>query len=181
MTTWEVLAESDRHQWVYQPLVGVGPLRFGMSFEQAAAALDEWTATVTPAHRSAFEGDQRAGFRTAGSPSYRLPLTAYFGDSEGIVCVVADALCGPQVSLDGIPLVGRVPSQLDAALRELMLTRGTSPQYFPEGDIGADEWGLVIQVQRAGDVLLTRPVLAVVRQRAYTVWDGMPYDELEVH
>jgi hypothetical protein len=181
MTPWKVVAESDREQWVYQPLGGVGPLRFGMSIERAAAALEGWTATVTPAHRSSFAGDQRAEFQPAGSRSYRRSVTAYFGDSEGLVCVVPDALCGPQVSMEGIQLVGRVPSQLDPDLCALMLRQGITPRYCPEGDVGADELGLIIRVQRAGDVLLTRPVLAVVRERAYTLWDGMPYEELEIH
>jgi hypothetical protein len=105
---------------------------------------------------------------------------AFFGESEGLVCVAADALCGPQVMLEGIPLVGRVPSQLDAELFELLLSREITPQYCPDGDVGADELRLIIRMQRAGDVLLTRPVLAVVRERAYTLWDGMPYEELKV-
>src|SRR6185295_182088 len=32
---WEITAEEDRQQWTYQPMSAVGPLRFGMTFEQA--------------------------------------------------------------------------------------------------------------------------------------------------
>jgi hypothetical protein len=31
------------------------------------------------------------------------------------------------------------------------------------------------------DGRMFRPVFAVVRERVNTLWDGMPYDELQVH
>ncbi|WP_217398042.1 hypothetical protein [Catellatospora tritici] len=47
----------------------------------------------------------------------------------------------------------------------------------PEGDLGLEELGLLIRVQRVGDVVLTRPVFAVVRAIANTMWDSLPADE----
>jgi hypothetical protein len=38
-----------------------------------------------------------------------------------------------------------------------------------------------MRAQRVGDVLLTRPVFAVIGERAYTLGDVIPADELEVH
>ncbi|MHB9859486.1 hypothetical protein [Streptomyces sp. YIM S03343] len=31
MGFWDFKASEDREQWIFDPLVGVGPLRFGMS------------------------------------------------------------------------------------------------------------------------------------------------------
>jgi hypothetical protein len=177
MVPRRVLADSEREQWVCEPLAGVGPLRFGMSPEQAGGALDGWKMWVNPAQRS-FEGDRRAEFVRPGDPSYRIAVTAYFGVTEGLVCVVADALCGPQVVLEGVSLVGRVPSRLEA---ELVPPPEFVPRCSPEGNVTVEEWGLTMRVQRAGDVVLTRPVCAVVREMAFTLWDGMPYEELGRH
>jgi hypothetical protein len=174
MVPWQVLSESEREQWVCEPLTAVGPLRFGMTPEQASAALDGWTMRVAPARRG-FEGDRRAEFVRPGDRPYRVAVSAYFGPAEGLVCVVADALCGPQVSIGGVRLVGRAPSELEA---ELIPTLGFVARCSPEGNVTIEELGLTMRVQRAGDFVLTRPVCAVVREMAYTLWDGMPHEEL---
>ncbi|MFI7649597.1 hypothetical protein ACIBTZ_26470 [Micromonospora sp. NPDC049460] len=160
--------------------MSVGPLRFGMRHDEAAAALSGFAATVSTAHHD-IDQAQKAEFRNACVPAYATAVTAYYGKSEGLFCVVADARYGPQVTLDGVRLVGRVPSQLEQQFLDYMLSRGIAPQYAPEGDPGADELGIIMRVQRAGDVVLSRPVFAVIRERANTLWDGMPYDESQVH
>lgn len=38
-----------------------------------------------------------------------------------------------------------------------------------------------MRVQRAGDVVLSRPVFAVVRGRANTLCNCVPYDESGIH
>jgi hypothetical protein len=96
MGVWDVLAESDREQWTYTPSVGVGPLRFGMSPEEAVKALAGFTGTV---------------------------------------------------------------------------------HYAPGGDPGADEPGLIVAVQRAGDVVLTRPAMLIEREYAFTLWDALLHGE----
>ncbi|MEW2330479.1 hypothetical protein AB0880_22005 [Micromonospora chersina] len=151
-----------------------------MSHDEAAEALTGFAASVSIAHRD-FDQAQKAEFRNTRVPAYATAVTGYYGKSEGLFCVVVDARYGPQVTLDGIRLVGRVPSQLEEQFLDYMLSRGIAPQYAPEGDPGSDELGIIMRVQRAGDVLLSRPVFAVVRERANTLWDGMPYDELDVH
>jgi hypothetical protein len=167
VTIWRVLADADRERWDYLPSVGIGPLRFGMSPTEAAAVLPDFTAVSTP---------ERAEFRRAAPPPWsRGAVTAYFG--EGLYCVAIDAQSGPQVVLDGISLVGRAPSQVEAQLVE----RHTSLRYQPEGDPVVEELGLMMRAQRVGDVVLTRPVLAVLGERARTLWDTVPGDELDVH
>lgn len=177
---WHVLTEAEREQWTYTPSVGVGPLRFGMSHDEAAEALPAFAASVSVAHRDV-DRPTKAEFRNACGPAHATAVTAYFGSSEGLFCVVADARNGPQVTLDGIRLVGRVPSRLEEQLMSYMLARGIAPQYAPTGDPASDDLGIVMRVQRAGDVVLSRPVLAVVRERANTLWDCVPYDESCVH
>jgi hypothetical protein len=39
MALWDVLPDDEREQWTLEPFVGVGPLRFGMSPDEASAAL----------------------------------------------------------------------------------------------------------------------------------------------
>ncbi len=177
---WHVLTEAEREQWTYTPGAGVGPLRFGMSHDEAAEALPGFAASVSVAHRD-FDRPTKAEFRNAGVAAHATAVTAYFGRSEGLFCVVVDARYGPQVTLDGISLVGRVPSRLEEQFLSYVLARGIAPQYAPEGDPASDDLGIVMRVQRTGDVVLSRPVFAVVRERANTLWDCVPYDELCVH
>jgi len=62
--------------------------------------------------------------------------------------------------MDGVRLVGRVPSELANEFVEYTLSHSASAVYSQHGDPGSDELGLVLRTQRAGDVLLTHPVLA---------------------
>lgn len=173
---WHVLTEAEREQWRYTPSVGVGPLRFGMSHDEAAEALSGFAASVSVAHRD-FGRPTKAEFRNACVPAHGVAVTAYYARSEGLFCVVVGARYGPQVTLDGIRLVGRVPSRLEEQFLGYVLERGIAPQYTPEGDPASDDLGIVMRVQRAGDIVLSRPVFAVVRERANTLWDCVPYDE----
>jgi hypothetical protein len=36
---WDILPDSEREQWTLEPFARVGPLRFGMSPDEASAAL----------------------------------------------------------------------------------------------------------------------------------------------
>lgn len=122
MGVWDVLADADREQWIYSPSIGAGPLRFGMSPDEAVAALDGFTGVV---HSPASHASHRAGrFRREAGPAYETAVSVYFGEAEGLFCVVADARFGPQVAIDGIKLVGRVPSRCEADLLSYLSSRG---------------------------------------------------------
>jgi hypothetical protein len=151
-----------------------------MSPAEVAAALEGFTATSIPVQP---DDVLKAEFRRAVVPSswFRSAVTAYFVESEGLFCVVVDAQSGPQVTIDGIELVGRVPSHVEAQLLELMTACGLTLRYQWEGNPEAEELGLTMRVQRVGDVVLTRPIFAVLGDRAGTMWDVMPSDELGVH
>ncbi|GAA2630280.1 hypothetical protein Adu01nite_41590 [Paractinoplanes durhamensis] len=169
------MADADRERWTYVPLISVGPLRFGMSPAEAAAALENLTAELTEVRAdSALKAEFR---RPAPPPWFRGAVTAYFGTLEGLFCVVVDAQSGPQVVMDGIELVGRAPSHVEAELK----AQDLALRYQPEGDSEAEGLGLTMRAQRTGDVVLTRPVFAVMGDRAYTLWDAIPADELHVH
>jgi hypothetical protein len=176
MGIWDVRAETDRVQWDYVPSVRVGPLRFGMNSEEAVAALDGFTGAVySPSDR--YDGNRTVEFRNAGDPSYRVAVTVYISESEGLFCVVPDAQFGPQVTIDGIKMVGQAPSIWETHLLDYLSSRGITPRYAPGGDPGADELGLIMSVQRAGDVVLTRPAFLIPRECAYTLWDALPDPE----
>ncbi|GJF32694.1 hypothetical protein KNE206_53940 [Kitasatospora sp. NE20-6] len=101
-------------------------------------------------------------------------VTAYFSTGH-LVGVAIDALLGPQVLLDGIPLVGRAPSRLAADLTAYTDVRDIFLQYTYLGDLASEELGLFGGSQRAHDVLLTRPVLVG------TFWADRIGDYTETH
>src|SRR4051812_4797534 len=86
-------------------------------------------------------------------------LKLYYRE-ERLSCVVVDALRGPQVFADGMALVGRVPSMLEQWMLHRAETREPYSEltYMAAGVPGSNTLGVVIDVQRAGDHLLTRPV-----------------------
>lgn len=149
---WNVLADNERRQWTLDPFVRVGPLLFGMSPGEASAVLDGVTAeSYSPAsesHSTTVRGD-----------SWESGLRLYYW-GERLSAIVVDALRGPQVFADGVALVGRAPSDLE----KWMVDRAESHEgdseliYMGAGIPGSDSLGIFIDVQRAGDHLLTRPV-----------------------
>lgn len=46
MSSWDVLPDSERQQWTFDPFVRVGPLRFGMGSGETSAVLGGIRATV---------------------------------------------------------------------------------------------------------------------------------------
>jgi hypothetical protein len=78
--------------------------------------------------------------------------------------------------MDGIRLVGRVPSELNDGIFEYAASQGLEAGFLPSGDYGVEEFGFMTKVQRAGDVLLTRPVFAI--RWANTLFDSFPAGEV---
>ncbi|MEU3406012.1 hypothetical protein ABZ766_19030 [Streptomyces sp. NPDC006670] len=152
MSVWDVLPDTGRQQWTLDPFVGVGPLRFGMSGNEASVAL----GGLRPAD---CRHDPRLGItwqvcRGAG-------LKLYFAADAGLCGVAADALRGPQVLAEGTALVARVPSEVERWVFDRADAREPFAEafYMPGGEVGSLTLGVVLCVQRAGDRLLTRPVL----------------------
>ena len=91
---------------------------------------------------------------------------------------MVDALTGPQLTLDGIRLIGRRPSELEAELVDYLPARGLDIHYMDSGEVGSGTLGLEPYPQRARDVLLTGAVLARPNARAGTADDATPLDVL---
>src|SRR5262245_29963250 len=88
MASWDVVPDDERGQWTLEPRVGVGPLRFGMSPDEASAALG-----ATPSMSGG-----APPFETA---SYTRPaVTLYYLSGKGLRGVSVDARRGPQVVAD---------------------------------------------------------------------------------
>ncbi|MFG3119402.1 hypothetical protein ACGF4C_34195 [Streptomyces sp. NPDC048197] len=181
---WPVVDESDRAQWDYAPLERVGPLRFGMSPQEATVAMEArgYTSGVLSkvGEFGPFE-QMRTRFRAVGAPSYRDDVVAYYVGPMGLTCIAVDALSGPQVSWDGIRLIGRPPSELSADLSAYLERTGRDIEITTEGDIGSQQLGMNPRAQRAGDVLLTRLVFGRPNDWANTVFDCIPAEEWRMH
>ena len=152
MGLWDVVPDDKRQRWTLDPFVSVGPLRFGMSPDEATAELNG--VTPNPYQGRSFS-DMVTGWYSG------LGLTLYYQAEHGLSGISVDARCGPQVVADGMPLVGRVPSELEQWIIERAEDREpyTELVYMAGGEPGSLTLGAMICMQRAGDVLLTRPVL----------------------
>ncbi|MFE3206263.1 hypothetical protein [Embleya sp. NPDC059237] len=158
------MEETDRVRWDFVPFVRVGPLRFGMDHEQVVAA-------IGPA------GSQRIGrcadfwqVAPQGDLWPETQVTAHYGDAGRVCGVAISARRGPQVTWEGVDLVGGVPSVVEERLRVHATSHGVVDfRYSPDG-LALEEFGVVMRVERTGDVLLTRPVF-VAREWAATAGD----------
>lgn len=156
---WPVTPDLDRPRWEWVPLERVGPLRFGMSPAQVAAALDG----EIPAGRL---GDfphwcfRRAGqwnlsedrFEKAGVSAH------YWTHPDGVPRlggVTAYGRTGPQVLYAGIPLVGVTPTVLDAAVIQHVEKHDLGLRFSPEGAVGPDGANLALGMARVGDTTVS--------------------------
>ncbi|MFD4537691.1 hypothetical protein ACFWNL_32080 [Kitasatospora sp. NPDC058397] len=80
-------------------------------------------------------------------------LHLYYQD-ERLSGIAVDALRGPQVTVEGTAFVGRTPSVVGQWMEE----RDAELSYMSLGVPRSDLLGVVVNVQRAYDRLLTRPV-----------------------
>ena len=171
MGIWDVKRGDERVQWTLEPFVRIGPLRFGMEPTEVASALDQDTADHS---RSIPWGDT-----VTGQESFtKVGLTAYYADEVRLAGVTVDACVGPQVLADGTSLVGRVPSEMEQWLIGRAEEREPYSElfYMPGAEPGSQTLGLVMCVQRAGDILLTRPVF-VASEWIDDVYHRLPASE----
>jgi hypothetical protein len=113
-----------RSVWVLTPLESVGPLRFGMSMDEASIALPE-----LPELRR-FKADpwsEAVGIQL-GLSQAEPAVYEYFDASGRLFCVAIDAVRGPQVTLDRVELAGGAPAKLETGPTAAPTTgRGRSP------------------------------------------------------
>ncbi|MFF0390006.1 hypothetical protein ACFYS8_15155 [Kitasatospora sp. NPDC004615] len=163
---WRIARSEERDEWTFTPHIGVGPLHFGMTLEEITAALGEEGAVSGYHAPDTYERRLiYVDFRTAG-------VRALFRMNR-LQCVAVNALTGPQVRLDGVPLTGCVPSQLEDWLIHRPLHGPL--MYSVAGDPVFPDLGLAIRSQRAGDINLTRPLFLL--HNWLDLWHSLPSEE----
>lgn len=161
---WAVLDDSERLQWTCTPLECVGPLRFGMTQAQVRAAVDPVLQPVATQGYPDQEIWSRFALADVERPAFPVTaVTVYYDRPAGLACVAVDALCGPQVTLDGLPLTGQVPSRLEDQFADYLESWGQELWHGQYGNPYSPELGLVLRGQRAEDVVLSRPVLVAAQ------------------
>ncbi|MCM2411795.1 hypothetical protein [Streptomyces sp. RKAG290] len=163
---WRIARAKERAEWTFTPYVGVGPLHFGMTLEEITSALGEGPAVSSYSHHGEDQQLNYADFTESG-------IRALFHDDR-LGCIAADALTGPQVRLDAAPLTGCVPSHVEEWLVH-RTTRPGSLAYSVAGDPVFADLGLAIRSQRAGDVVLTRPLFLL--HDWLDLWHSLPSEE----
>ncbi|MDQ0366791.1 hypothetical protein [Catenuloplanes indicus] len=99
-------------------------------------------------------------------------LSAYYSDSRMLSGIAVDAISGPQVLHDSRELVGRAPSGYGAWIENYTELYDLRLRYSEEGIPSSPDLGFLMRVQRAGDVVLTRPVFVIEG------WLDSPYDSI---
>ncbi|MFB7447568.1 hypothetical protein [Streptomyces sp. NPDC056194] len=126
--------------------------------------------------RRKVEVHRRRGREAASPPA----VTAYASRAGGLFCVAADAVKGPQVAFDGLPLVGRDLSERESDAIACAEAMDIHLRYTPEGYAGPDDPGVVMRGQPVGRVLRSRPLFMATRDGANTEGDSMPSEEYGV-
>ncbi|MFF2363003.1 hypothetical protein ACFVU0_09820 [Streptomyces sp. NPDC058122] len=160
---WRIARGEERAEWTFTPFVGVGPLHFGMTLEEITDALDEQPTVTSHSHDGGRQQLVHADFAATG-------VRVLFGDDR-LGCVAVNALYGPQVRLDDVPLTGCVPSQLG----DWLLHRTARLSFSVAGDPIRTDLGLAIRSQRAGDIMLTRPLFLL--HEWSDLWHSLPQEE----
>ncbi|MFF4830145.1 hypothetical protein ACFY20_46515 [Streptomyces sp. NPDC001312] len=121
---WGSRKPEDRARWVLDPLVGVGPLRFGMDCDEVEAALG---GPLYGGGQVSADGMSWGRYQETG-------LTCIYDRGMILVAVEVDALAGPLVRVGEVELIGRVPSAVRADIRELARREGTAVRVNWSGD-----------------------------------------------
>ncbi|MFF8534253.1 hypothetical protein ACF07B_20250 [Streptomyces sp. NPDC015532] len=158
---WGVLEEEQRLPWAFTPFERVGPLEFGMTHEQAEAAVEGvletgiWEGSSGNRHGCA----EFWSVQLLNAQFFGPAVTVYYERSIGLAGIAVNALRGPQVTLDGMALVGQVPSRLENHFIDYLETHKMELLYSQNEDPCSEQLGLVLRAQRAGDLVLSRPVM----------------------
>lgn len=132
-----VVGDAAPEGWRCVPFEHVGPIRFGMGLAELATVMAELGYISEGSVLLQPHGPLTHQVRYR-SPDHAWPLgeavTVYHHELAGVAAVAVDALSGPQVYLDGIPLVGRAPSEVTEQVHRYAEERGMVPCFSNEGD-----------------------------------------------
>lgn len=122
---------EDRERWALDPLVGLGPLRFGMDSDEVDAAL----SGARDGHSQvAADGGFWVRYQDIG-------VTGIYGPGRILVGVAIDAMEGPLVRLREVELIARVPSQARAEIDSLARREDAAVRVNWSGDPEIVAWG----------------------------------------
>ncbi|MFF2526586.1 hypothetical protein [Streptomyces liangshanensis] len=156
---WPVKAEQDRLRWDWTPLERIGPLRFGMTPPQVAAALDEEPAARLGRYPFGQSWEGVGEWMLHHDRFDHTGVTAHyacgFGRPPTLGAVTVHGRTGPQVEHEGIQLIGLPISAVDAAVVQYTEKRGTDLIVGCGGDLGADGLNMYVRVTRAGDAVVS--------------------------
>jgi hypothetical protein len=97
---------------------------------------------------------QLSGCKTSRASS--AVLTTYYDTSGSLFGVAVDARSGPQVTLEEMRLVGRVPSELEEQFVQVLEASGWMVTYNQFWNFSCNVLGIVVRAQRVDDVVLRR-------------------------
>ncbi|MGW6391530.1 hypothetical protein ACWFR1_13740 [Streptomyces sp. NPDC055103] len=177
---WAVLADSDRDQWGYVPHRIIGPLGFGMNRDDAVAVMAGRGFSAEHRDLGGWHSTRRSQWCVEfGKPELRRSRPAvkcYFVDGAGLTCVLVDGLVGPQVTHEGIRLIGRVPSELSREMEAYAIERETGLRASPGGDLSCHSFEVELGAQRSGDAVVTWALFFETGEIAGTSWDIAPVE-----
>jgi hypothetical protein len=155
--TWPVTLDRDRPRWDWTALERVGPLRFGMTTHQVAAALHgEVPANRRGRHQWSQHG---AGQWYLSEERFdKAGVSAHYWYPDGIPALAAVTVhgrTGPQVEWDGIPLIGRKVSEVDAEVIRHIEEHGLGRLVHCDGGPGPEELNMSVRATRAGDTVVS--------------------------
>ncbi|MEV5006292.1 hypothetical protein ACIQFZ_09650 [Streptomyces sp. NPDC093064] len=175
---WAALTDSDREQWGFVPRQTIGPLCFGMDRHDAATTMAElgFTAEEHEIERwNRGRSQWRVQFHRAEADGWKRPaVKCYFVEGVGLTCVLVDGLRGPQVTYEGIRLIGRVPSELSREMEAYAIEHDVGIRFSPGGDMFVDSFEIELGTQRAGDGVVTWALFFNTGGIAGTSWDIVP-------
>ncbi|MGI5451384.1 hypothetical protein ACQEVM_37630 [Streptomyces sp. CA-243310] len=182
MDYWVALSDSEREHWGFVPGEIVGPLNFGMTeravFDTMAGR--GFTGSQDEVERwNTARMQWRITFHKAEADRWNRPaVKCYFVEGVGLTCVLLDGLRGPQVTHEGIPLIGRVPSELSQDIEAYATRKNIGIRFNHASDILYDGMDTMINrgAQRAGDTVVTWAVFFNLGEIAGTSWDILPAD-----
>ncbi|MEV5440972.1 hypothetical protein AB0N23_00175 [Streptomyces sp. NPDC052644] len=146
---WLVLPDAERDQWNYLPGQTLGPLRMDMHQEEVVATLTAHGFTAQPDGCSSEW--VRVRFAKEAASTSRAAVECYFHSGGELAYVHVDGRLGPQVTCEGIRLIGRVPSQLAQEMEAYATRNDSDLRFSPTGDFFCDGFQLELGAQRAGD------------------------------
>ncbi|WP_229886593.1 hypothetical protein [Streptomyces griseoflavus] len=150
---WTVLSDAERDQWDYVPGQTLGPLRFEMDCNDVVAAMTEHGfANVSEATDA---GWHVVEFRKPDGLWAQAAVKCYFDRNRVLAYVLIDGRRGPQVTCEGIRLIGRVPSELAREMETHADKHDRGVRFSYGGDVFCEGFEIELGTQRAGDTVVT--------------------------